>query len=300
MENRANPFQRVRFGLACLASFLMAAVHVMPAEAEVLYVVSNGTLYGFDVDSGEAGSIGPTHADGVLVFDMALAPDGQLYGIGTSAGIPGLYVFDTLTGLATAIGPLVGLGSSEMATALAFDGSGQLWLAAGTTLYRVETATAAATPMADLGRGVEALAALGGELYTLTVDPLLGTNHLGVIDPDILALRNRFDLPDVREFIWDATFDSRGRLRILAQGASLLSDVALLFYEVDIVTGGVEESHREIYHFTEALAGIRNLAGPVPAPAAIPTLGSGTLALFAALLLAAALARFRRGAWPGR
>ena len=294
MDRHPLPNLQGRPALACLLSFMMAAIGVVTAEAEGVYVVSHGTLYAFDVDSGAAQSIGPTGLARVEIYDMTLGPDGQLYGFGISAGTYGLYEIDPHTGSGTAIGPLTGLGSSEIPSALAFDASGQLWLTAGSSLYRVETATAVPTLIADLDREVMALAALGDELYAMTVTPP-DSNGLEVIDLDALELQPRFDLPDIREFIWDATFDSRGRLRILAQGASILSNVALLFYEADVSTGEVEERHRESYHFTQALAGIRNLASPrILAPSPIPALDTSAMVLLAALLLAAALSRVAR------
>ncbi len=98
------------------------------------FAVSTTTLYSANLPSGAITSVGPT---GVTMFDVALEPDGTLYGVDSLAG---LWTIDTNTGAATRVA-MVG----EQLNALDAAPDGFLYAAGGPNVYSVDPKTGAQT-----------------------------------------------------------------------------------------------------------------------------------------------------------
>ncbi len=111
---------------------------------------------------------------GVILTDIAFAPDGSLYGVTMTS----LYSINTCTGKATLIGSL-GNGISN-ANALAFSPGGTLYTADYNNLYTVNPATGLANDVGPIGLGGSGgdLAFLGGKLYLSTA-----SNQLATLNP---------------------------------------------------------------------------------------------------------------------
>ena len=114
-----------------------------------------GTLYALTL-IGNLYTINPTTGASTLVTtvnpipfvtaegDIAFSPNGTLYEVGGANGTNSdLFSINTTTGVATDIGTIT--TNSHDLSAMAFDGSGNLWVfdQAGSQIYRVNTATGA-------------------------------------------------------------------------------------------------------------------------------------------------------------
>ena len=156
---------RIRSLLAAGAAALST---LAAANAAVVHVNDeNGVLGTVDTDTGVATVIG---AIGVVLTDIAFAPDGTLYGISFDS----VYVIDANTAAAT----LIGLHGIPSANALVFGSDGTLYAAGidtnGTDLYTVDTGTGAATSLGALGVNSGGdLAFVGADLYLSTGDDRL-------------------------------------------------------------------------------------------------------------------------------
>jgi hypothetical protein len=141
------------------------------------YAVSDSTLYSFEVPSGALASIGPT---GASMYDIALHPNGTLYGVDS---VGGLYTIDVTTGNATL---LVSLSGDSDANALEATPDGTLY---GATeegeLFTIDPQTGVTTDVLtypdDLTSSGD-LAAIGSLLYA-SASGTGSSDELLVIDP---------------------------------------------------------------------------------------------------------------------
>lgn len=137
-----------------LAALAAAALSMLSAPAAVarpeLWVHdSAGLLATVDVPTGSVTLIGDM---GVVMTDVAFAPDGRLFGISFTA----LYEIDPVTAIAS----LIGNHGINNGNALVFAADGTLYAASGvlTALYELDPTTGAATVVGNLG------ASSGGDL----------------------------------------------------------------------------------------------------------------------------------------
>jgi hypothetical protein len=136
------------------------------------------------------GAVTPVGNAGVVLTDIAFAPNGNLYGISFSE----LYTVNTSTGNATAVGSL---GVSD-ANALVFSSTGVLYTATlSGSFYTVNTSTGAASDVGSLGGGYGSggdLAFVGGKLYLAT-----SSSDLVTVNPSTGAasLVGSFGVPNV-------------------------------------------------------------------------------------------------------
>lgn len=136
----------------------------------VIYVCDkSGQLGTVDTGTGAVTVIGPM---GVVMTDIAFAPNGKLYGISYTK----FYEINPATGVATEIGPL---GAGGM-VALAFDGNGKAYAAsnANANLYTIALATGAASVIGAIAAGVKA----AGDLAFHEGNLLLSTDARNVAD----------------------------------------------------------------------------------------------------------------------
>jgi Bacterial pre-peptidase C-terminal domain len=126
----------------------------------------------------EIGSIDPTTGIFSLVSkssasynDIASAPNSDLFGVSSIA----LYKVDPTTGISSRIGSL---GTSINMDSLAFASSGGLYAAGGSEFYSINTATGAATLIANIP-GFESS---GDLIYDVTSDRFLATSKNDSVD----------------------------------------------------------------------------------------------------------------------
>ncbi len=267
--------------LAALAGLLIAG----PAAAEPFgYSVSYGDLLWLDLSSGEAEVFGPI-GTGHSVRALTFGPEETLYGLGVNAGESALLRFDAATGAAevvAAIPPDIDVG------ALAATGDGDLWVAVGTDLYRLDPTTGALAPPVLLQERLRALASRGGELYGFTLG-----NELQRIDPASGAFEPILTIDEpLGELVLDAHFDGRGALWFLtATGGGIPEQVYRAVYRVaDLDAGVIEQTFGRTYYFTDFRAEMESLALPPPTTVDVPTLGGAALGWLALLIAGTGLA----------
>ncbi len=132
--------------------------------------VDSSQLYEVELPGVVVRPIGRT---GVVITDLALAPDRSLYGVGANA----LYGIDSRTGVATQLIALMG-----DFTALDAAPDGTLYAGAGNTLFRIDPASGVVSARATYPVGLEAsgdLAAYG--------DALVATARAAFNGPDTLV-----------------------------------------------------------------------------------------------------------------
>lgn len=158
------------------AMFLTLAWGAVNAQADPILWVndSNGGLGRVDVSDGSVDLIGNT---GVVLTDIAFAPNGDLYGI----SFTDLYRIDTTTAAATHIGST---GISD-GNALVFGHDGTLYGAGNTSadLYQINISSGAATALGNIGfNSAGDLAFVDGKLYlSSTTNRLIHINLTGTV-----------------------------------------------------------------------------------------------------------------------
>jgi hypothetical protein len=127
------------------------------------YANGQGTLYATELPSGLTRSVGSTSFNGTPVdlFDIALAPDGTLYGIDP---VSVLYTIEPSTGDLTAFH----LNNDANLNALDAAPDGTLYAAAATEVFTIDLSTHTLKPFASYPTGLASsgdLAILGGQLF---------------------------------------------------------------------------------------------------------------------------------------
>src|SRR5262249_16043798 len=141
---------------------LVLTPHTMEADP-IIYVADDTRQLGtINLTTGTFTRKGYTP---VAMYDIAFAPNGDLYGLNSSSETK-LYQIDPDTGTSTLVGNV-----GAFVYALAFRNDGTLFAAGGSTLYRVNTTTGASTVVGSYGPYV-ATGDLefdsGGSLYLTT------------------------------------------------------------------------------------------------------------------------------------
>ena len=259
--------------------------------AEIAFTESNGQLFTIDTNSGIYEILGPTGSD-VRFGSLVLAPNGQLYGIGSVFPEPeSLFLIDTVSGNATPIGTL----DLASVTGFAIDALGQFWASQDDVLYSIDPSLPSAAQVATLDYSINSLAARGRELYAVTINgdilrvDLVNTST-GQLDTVVLA-----DAGPILGLPTDASFDPSGALRFVTLGGGPLAIVPHGFYRVDLGAAVVEETAYGGYFFTDPIAYMEGLAlyGGA-APLTIPTLDHWALLLLISVLALVMLSQSRR------
>ena len=180
----ATSMNRFYFSLLLVLLFVAGQAVAGP----VLYIDdSDGNLGTVDVQTGAVTVIGAT---GVVLTDIAFAPNGKLYGI----SFTDLYRINPTTAVATRIGA----HGIAQGNALVFGDDGTLYAMGNgaTDLYTVNLYTGVASVLADIGfESAGDLAFNDGELYLSST-----TNDLIEFDPDT------FEVTDVGSFGFDNVY----------------------------------------------------------------------------------------------
>jgi hypothetical protein len=116
----------------------------VPSGMSPTYIVdSQGNLFTVDLSSGAATFVATASQ---VMFDIALSPSNQLFGVGSDGN---LYQIDATNGATTLIGQIVdqatGQGVPPQANGLDFRQDGTLYLSSGNSVFQVDTQTAMAT-----------------------------------------------------------------------------------------------------------------------------------------------------------
>jgi len=194
-------------------------------DGKSLYAIANSsegnptqTLVNIDQSTGIGIPIGPTGLTD-NISDIAVRPDGVIFGIDSQAGV--LYKFSPTTGTATSVGSL-GLAPPVGGGALAFSPKGTLYLAGFTGgsggsshLYTVNQTSGAATQVANIDfsavSGADRFAGMkfdpvSGLLYGTAIVPAISvdfapTSHImrGTVGGAILVLTDVGDAGDAFE-----------------------------------------------------------------------------------------------------
>jgi hypothetical protein len=140
------------------------------------FAESPSDLYGVNLPAGSVMNIGATSGD--ELDDIALAPDGTLYGVGG----PGLYTVDTKTGAAKFV-----VSVDEIFNALDFAPDGTLYgaLEGGGEVYTIDPKTGDTTQVATYPAGYESsgdLAVIGNQLLATVTSGGTGNDVLVSID----------------------------------------------------------------------------------------------------------------------
>ena len=123
-----------------LEAVSISDTYVFPEDVTALISTLDGKVGTVD-SSGKFSQI----ANGVDLYDIALSNDSRLYGV-TSGSSSGLYEIDLDSGVFSLIG-----SSGATLNALAFDDNDILFGAGGSSFYRIDTNTGAASHLANLG-----------------------------------------------------------------------------------------------------------------------------------------------------
>ncbi|MFO0959533.1 MAG: PEP-CTERM sorting domain-containing protein [Isosphaeraceae bacterium] len=158
-----------------LAALILSALPISGWADTILWVDdASGVLGKVNVDTGAVTVVGNM---GVVMTDIAFAPNGDLYGITFN----GLYRINPTTAAATLIGQLTFAG----ANALVFGTDGTLYVANSntTSLYRANTSTGAETVLGNIGfSSAGDLAFVAGNLYmSSSADHLIRINLAGTV-----------------------------------------------------------------------------------------------------------------------
>lgn len=139
-----------------------------------------------------------------VITDLAVAPDGSLWGVSFSA----LYRLSKASGLASERGSLGLYGSN----ALAFDNSGYLYGATSSGQFiTIDTITGAAQVLGEYGSNFESWGDMAfspsGTLFATVRDPMTGAGFLVIVDPSTgQAAPVNAGVPTVHENIWGLAF----------------------------------------------------------------------------------------------
>lgn len=116
-----------------------------PGSPSLIWVSSQNKLATYDVVSKEFNLIGDT---GITTYDIAMSPDGTLYGVDSSGNE--LYTLDRLTAKATHVATL---SPNGFVNSLTFAQQGALYGCQGTKLVKIHTETGVVTVLGDIGVG---------------------------------------------------------------------------------------------------------------------------------------------------
>ena len=187
------------------------------AADSIGYAEAFDTLYSVDLSTHQASEIGrATPLDSLNprwanIVGLTFSPGGVLFAVSDAGAIKTLLRIDATTGLATAVGTLDLGTQSQLDLGLAFTCDGKLWMSAGTgQFWEVDPASAAATPLGNLGVTVTGLAAHGDRVYATGSQ---GNNVLYSIDTQT-AQASAIGSYGSNNFITTASpgFDSAGTL----------------------------------------------------------------------------------------
>lgn len=117
----------------------------LPGSPSLIWLSSANKLATYDVVTKEFNIIGDT---GITTFDIAMSPDGVLYGVDSSGN--DLYTIDRLTAKATHV---VTLSPQGFVNSLTFAQQGALYGCQGTNLVKIHPETGVVTVLGDIGVG---------------------------------------------------------------------------------------------------------------------------------------------------
>ncbi len=146
-----------------LFMFVIVGMASADSESSIAYVNgAYGDLATVNLDTGVVTDIGPAVA-GDPIMDIAMSPDGQLYGLGTSGRF---YSIDKDTGVAT----LISQSLSIYTRSLGFGDNGVLFSSASRYLISIDTATGNPTTIGSLStsgtsNNIEGIVSYNGNLY---------------------------------------------------------------------------------------------------------------------------------------
>ncbi len=281
-----TPEQRRAFLITALSIVLTGSASAAP----IGLTVSNGNLVTVDLRNGASDRIGPLGFD-LEIVALDTAPDGTIFGLArTTPTVNSLLQIQRATGEATVIGDV----GSQDASTLAFDGTGRLFAADGTTLLEVDPTTAATTPVLDMGTRLVSLTTLDGDLYAVIPAQVSGCD-LVVVDLDAGTL------PQVHSpFPCLRSADGRnGAISGVDYFSPIISVLIVASYRFDPASDLVEEvgtwSGFPGSNGFVVPTGLTDVGNPSLLPSVeVPALGNAALVLFALILACAALALGRR------
>lgn len=275
-----------------IAVFALAPVAALAGPLG--FSVQNGDLIAADLATGRVVVVGATGFPGLSAFALTEDGAGHLFALSADPGQPagsfGLYRLDAATGAATRIGPLPGAGNGG----LEVGPDGQLYLAVGPNLFRLDPATAAQTAFFPIGSGeILALATSGGVLYG-AVSGSTGC-HLDQIDP--VAQTATPVMPNI-SCAFSMAGDGDGGLWLVSDHNGVVTGVFSLKVEhVDPIGQQVERwGAWDGFLFDSGIAQLQSLAAvaPLGGPVDVPTAGAGGLVLLAFALAGVGLLGLRR------
>jgi hypothetical protein len=150
-----------------------------PAAPPTYMVDTAGKLFTVNDTNGQTHLVGAT---GTVMFDIALSPNGQLYGLGENGD---LYQINTTTAFTTLVGTILDQSTGQPilsdANAMEFRSDGTLFVAAQNEVYQVNPQTAMATQVLTLPNNEQSAGDLvfngsGDMLLTTTNGSLIETN----------------------------------------------------------------------------------------------------------------------------
>lgn len=165
---------------------------------------SQGGLYTVDLFNGAAQSVGQTH---VVMFDIALSPLGQLYGLGADGY---LYTIDRGTAATTRVGQITDQATRQRiasdANAMAFRSNGLLYVAAQDKVYTVDPQSAMATQVLTLPNNQKSAGDLvfdpSGNLYLSTTDGSLIKEAAGTTTANDVGRVGGMGVNDIFGLVW--------------------------------------------------------------------------------------------------
>jgi IPTL-CTERM motif len=279
---------------ACAVAFAAALAASGAFAAAIGYSVRSDVdrkLYRVDMATGVATAIGATNFSKIEA--LAINAAGDIYGVNPATAQ--LVKCSSTTGACTAVGLLVGLPQVQANAGLTFTTNGTMYLAANAVVYRVDPATAAATPLGGTGPALSGLAGVTptatcasglfgiggntdrGKLYCINVTTgvatLLGALSLNPLDSGL-------DGDPVTGIVWGISNDDPGQvfaINPLSLAVTNLNTVTL----AGVPIGGFESL--AIQHTADLLS-----SEPVP------TLSQTALWLLALLMFTATIYSQRR------
>lgn len=199
---------RSSFAPCAGAMLFLAVAFGIPSRVEADYLVNtydgSSLIYTLNPDTGAATIWGSPTGVGVTLTDIALAPNGQLYG----ASLTDFYSINTITGAASLIGSF---GATTSMVGLEVTSSGQIFGVGGAGFFQVNPATGAATLQFNTPYGYFGdVAHASGNLFYATDNNAAGT-HLIELNAGTLTATDR-GLIAAGEYSPGLDFDPLGRL----------------------------------------------------------------------------------------
>ena len=171
---------------AILAALVLGVFASQARAADIVgYGEAFNVLYSVDLTTSTAvqiGGAGIINGQSIANIEgLTFNPSGTLYAVSDAGATKTLLTIDKSTGLASAVGTLDLGTANQLDLALAFTCDGKLWMSASTgQFWNVDPATAAVTPLGNLGVKITGLAARGQALFAAGSQ---GNNNLYSIDP---------------------------------------------------------------------------------------------------------------------